>query len=443
MMENKQGPQEFYLIMKDGSRIPFEVNGDVLRNEDGKPFGRVHVCRDITQRKQAEQEKDQLQGQLIQSQKMESVGRLAGGVAHDFNNMLSVIIGNTEMAMDKVDPSTSLYKSLRDILAAGQRSADLTRQLLAFARKQTIVPKVLNLNDTVAGMLKMLQRLIGEDIKLAWMPGQKLWSVRIDPSQVDQLLANLMVNARDAIEKTGRITIETSNSICDEEYCSANSECIPGEYVILAVSDDGSGMDRETLDNIFEPFFTTKREGHGTGLGLATVYGIIRQNSGFITVYSEPAKGSMFRIHLPRYITDSQESTEILADTTIPGGTETVLIVEDEEAVLNLIKGMLEKLGYKVLAVRKTDEAIRLAGEHDDNIDLLLTDIVMPDMNGRELSERITAIKPGIKCLYMSGYTADVIAHHGVLDEGVQFISKPFSLKSLAEKVRETLVWKQ
>ena len=254
---------------------------------------------DLTERKQ-------LETQLIQAQKMESVGRLAGGVAHDFNNMLSVIIGNTEMAMEgSQDPLTPFTSTLQDILNAGTRSADLTRQLLAFARKQTVSPKVLDLNDTVSGMLKMLRRLIGEDIDLGWHPGHNLWKVKIDPSQVDQILANLTVNARDAIEKTGRITIETSNTICDEAYCADRPECIPGDYVVLAVSDNGCGMDKETLANIFEPFFTTKKEGQGTGLGLATVYGIVKQNNGFINVYSEPGQGTTFRIYLPRYMDES------------------------------------------------------------------------------------------------------------------------------------------
>lgn len=387
---------------------------------------------DLTERKQ-------LETQLVQSQKMESVGRLAGGVAHDFNNMLSVIIGNTEMAMRKVKRSEPLHKALQDVLNAGMRSADLTRQLLAFARKQTVSPKVLDLNDTLAGMLKMLQRLIGEHIDLGWHPGHDLWKVKIDPSQVDQLLANLIVNARDAIEKTGRITIETSNMICDDAYCADRPEWIPGEYVVLAVSDNGSGMDKETVANIFEPFFTTKKEGQGTGLGLATVYGIVKQNNGFINVYSEPGQGTTFRIYLPRHMDENTEAMDGEPEIEVRGGTETVLIVEDEETVLKISKAMLEALGYTVLAARGKDQALHLAREYSENIDLLLIDVVMPDMNGKELSERILALKPGLKCLFMSGYTADVIARQGVLDKGVKFISKPFNLKDLAVKVREVL----
>ncbi|PKN20869.1 MAG: hypothetical protein CVU71_03570 [Deltaproteobacteria bacterium HGW-Deltaproteobacteria-6] len=387
---------------------------------------------DLTGRKQ-------LEVQLTQAQKMESVGRLAGGVAHDFNNMLSVIIGNTEMAMNKIQSSEPLYRSLQEIMNAGMRSADLTRQLLAFARKQTISPKVLDLNDTVTGMLKMLQRLIGENIDLVWHPGHNLWKVRIDPSQLDQLLANLAVNARDAIDKTGRITIETANTTCDAAYCMDQPECIPGAYILLVISDNGCGMDKETLANIFEPFFTTKKEGQGTGLGLATVYGIVKQNNGFINVYSEPGQGTTFRIYLPRCMDKDMEANDDQQEPEIQGGHETILIVEDEETVLKLSKNMLELLGYKVLAAGSKDQALQLAREHSHDIDLLLTDVVMPNINGKELSELIIAIKPGLKRLFMSGYTADVIALQGVLDEGVKFISKPFTLKDLATRVREVL----
>ena len=384
-------------------------------------------------------EKKQLETQLVQSQKMESVGRLAGGVAHDFNNMLSVIIGHAEMAMRRVANSDPIYKSLHEILNAGTRSGDLTRQLLAFARKQTISPKVLDLNDTVTGMLKMLQRLIGEDIKLTWNPVTKPWRVKIDPSQIDQILANLMVNARDAIEKTGRITIETSNVACDEAYCKDRPEWIPGDYVLLSVSDSGCGMEKELLSNIFEPFFTTKKEGQGTGLGLATVYGIVKQNNGFINVYSEPRQGTAFKIYLPRYMDEGAETADDKLEPKVRGGTETILVVEDSEPVLNLCKAMLESLGYQVLTARGKDQAFQRISEYHESIDLLLTDVVMPEMNGKELSQRIMAVKPALKCLYMSGYTADVIARQGVLDEGINFISKPFSLKDLAAKVREVL----
>ena len=387
---------------------------------------------DLTERKQ-------LETQLLQAQKMEAVGRLAGGVAHDFNNMLSVIIGNTEMAMRTVSRSEPVYRLLQDVFSAGIRSADLTRQLLAFARRQTVIPKVLDLNDTISGTLKMLQRLIGENIDLGWHPGHKLWKVKIDPSQVDQLLANLTVNARDAVGKTGKIKIETSNMICDESFCADLPESIPGEYVMLAVSDDGCGMNKEILLKIFEPFFTTKKEGQGTGLGLATVYGIVKQNGGFVNVESEPGQGTIFRIYLPRHVDGAAETTKDEKEPEVRGGTETVLIVEDEEPVLKLSQAMLEVLGYTVLAANGKDQALEIARNYPEKIHLLLTDVVMPDMNGKELADRIQKVKPELKCLYMSGYTSDIIARQGILEEGVKFISKPFSVQDLATKIREVL----
>ena len=381
-----------------------------------------------------------LETQFLQAQKMESVGRLAGGVAHDFNNMLGVIIGHAEMAMMQVSTSEPLHQSLQEIRNAAQRSADLTRQLLAFARKQTVQPQVLDLNDTVAGMLKMLQRLIGEDIDLVWMPGHDLWKVKIDPSQIDQILANLAVNARDAIAGVGKLTIETDNVVLDDGTIALTiRNCVSGEYVLLAVSDNGCGMDKETLAHIFEPFFTTKGVGEGTGLGLATVYGIVKQNDGFINVYSEPGHGTTFKIYLPRFEAEAAQAQAETAAKPLQRGTETVLLVEDEEAILDIGQAILEELGYTVLTAGTPGEAIRLAGEYAGDIHLLITDVVMPEMNGRELAERLTAMKPGLKCLYMSGYTADVIAHRGVLDEGVHFIQKPFSMKDLAAKVREVL----
>ncbi|MBP7764529.1 MAG: PAS domain S-box protein [Syntrophaceae bacterium] len=387
---------------------------------------------DLTERKQ-------LETQLLQAQKMEAVGRLAGGVAHDFNNMLSVIIGNTEMAMRTVSRSEPVYRLLQDVFSAGIRSADLTRQLLAFARRQTVIPKVLDLNDTISGTLKMLQRLIGENIDLGWHPGHKLWKVKIDPSQVDQILANLTVNARDAVGKTGKIKIETSNMICDESFCADLPESIPGEYVMLAVSDDGCGMNKEILLKIFEPFFTTKKEGQGTGLGLATVYGIVKQNGGFVNVESEPGQGTIFRIYLPRHGDKRNDTHEDEEEPEVQGGTETVLIVEDEEPVLKLSQAMLEVLGYTVLAANGKDQALEIARNYPEKIHLLLTDVVMPDMNGKELADRIQKVKPELKCLYMSGYTSDIIARQGILEEGVKFISKPFSVQDLATKIREVL----
>jgi two-component system cell cycle sensor histidine kinase/response regulator CckA len=394
---------------------------------------------DITKRKQAEAEKEKLQAQLIQAQKMEAVGRLAGGVAHDFNNMLTVIMGHTELALKNVAPLDPLHADLQEIDQAARRSADLTRQLLAFARKQTIAPRVLNLNDTVSGMLKILRRLIGEDIDLAWRPGAELWPVKIDPSQIDQILANLCVNARDAITGVGKVTIETGNITLDEAYCADHAGFVPGDYVLLAVSDDGCGMDEETQAHLFEPFFTTKGMGKGTGLGLATVYGIVKQNNGFIYVYSEPGQGTTFKIYFPHHKVEPAETSVESALETPLGGTEIVLMVEDEKAILDLGKSILRELGYTVLIAKTPGEAIRLVDEHTGDIHLLLTDVVMPEMNGRVLAERLASIRPGLKCLYMSGYTANAIAYRGVLEEGVHFIQKPFSMKDLAVRVREVL----
>ncbi|MCF6290227.1 MAG: PAS domain S-box protein [Desulfobacterales bacterium] len=388
---------------------------------------------DITERKKLEQ-------QLMQAQKMEAVGRLAGGVAHDFNNKLSVIMGYSEMALAEIPkPGGAWNDYLQEILKAAQHSADLTRQLLAFARKQIIAPRVLDLNDAVTQILKMLQRLIGEDIDLVWRPDADLCKVRIDPAQIDQILANFLVNARDAISGVGRVVIRTENVVFDESYCADHAGFSPGEYVLLEVSDNGDGMDKETLANIFEPFFTTKEQGKGTGLGLATVYGIVKQNEGFINVYSEPGQGTTFRIYLPRFADQASCSPAAPAPETVQQGTETILLVEDEEAILKMARQMLESLGYTVLAVGTPVEALHRVEACPGEIHLLITDIVMPEMNGRNLADQLGSIKPALKCLFMSGYTANAIAHSGILDEGVHFIQKPFSIKDLAAKVRQAL----
>jgi signal transduction histidine kinase len=377
--------------------------------------------------------------QLMQAQKLESVGRLAGGVAHDFNNMLGVILGHTELALGQVDPAQPLHGDLEEIQQAAQRSTGLTRQLLAFARKQTIAPKVLDLNESITGMLKMLQRLIGEDIDLRWRPEAGLWPVRVDPSQLDQILANLCVNARDAITDVGKVTIETANGVFDAAYSAARAGFVPGEYVRIAVSDDGCGMDEETLAHIFEPFFTTKSVGTGTGLGLATVYGIVKQNGGFIYVYSEPGQGTTFTIYLPRHAGKAEAARTDGVAEPLARGHETILLVEDERAILEMTKEMLERQGYVVLAAGTPGAAIRLAKAYPGEIHLLMTDVVMPEMNGGDLATNLLALQPHLKRLFMSGYTSDVIAHRGVLHEGVQFIEKPFSMKGLAAKVREAL----
>jgi PAS domain S-box-containing protein len=424
---------------KDGTIFPVELRTFLLVDQEGKPEGMSAIVRDISERKWAEKERGKLQAQLTQAQKMESVGRLAGGVAHDFNNMLSVIIGYAELALDRVDPADPLHHDLQQIFDAGKRSSDITRQLLAFARKQTIAPKVLDLNETVDGMLKMLRRLIGEDINLAWLPGTALGPVKIDPSQMDQLLANLCVNSRDAIAGVGKITIETGKVTFDAAYCADHAGFIPGDFVRLAVSDDGCGMDHNTMANLFEPFFTTKKVGEGTGLGLATVYGIVKQNNGFINVYSEPGQGTTFKIYLPVHA-DGAEAVETKSTgETASGQGETILIVEDETAILELARTMLEMLGYTVLTANTPGKALQLAKAHAGEIHLLITDVVMPEMNGRVLADQLHTLYPDLKTLFMSGYTANVIAHRGILDEGVRFMHKPFSKQDLAAKVREAL----
>jgi two-component system, cell cycle sensor histidine kinase and response regulator CckA len=395
--------------------------------------------QDITERKQADTEREKLQMQLTQAQKMESVGRLAGGVAHDFNNMLGVILGYSELALEQTEENQSLQSSLKEIQMAAQRSADLTRQLLAFARKQTVVPKVLDLNTVVEGMLSMLRRLIGEDIDLVWLPGKKPGLIKIDPSQIDQILANLCVNARDAISDNGKVTVETDNVDIGENYQSLHADFQPGKYVLLAVSDNGCGMNEKTQSKLFEPFFTTKELGKGTGLGLASVYGIVKQNNGYINVYSELGLGTTFKIYLPRHETEEEQLRGGNPVESAVRGNENILLVEDEPAILKMTARMLEQLGYKVLKTNIPAEAIDLAHAHAGQIQLLMTDVVMPGMNGRALAKSILPINPGLRCLFMSGYTSNVIAHHGVLDEGVLFIQKPFNKQDLAAKIKEAL----
>ena len=415
---------------KDGTIFPIEVSTGVVNYGGAQKI--IAIVQDITERKRLEEG-------LRQAQKMESIGRLAGGIAHDFNNMLGVIIGQATMALEEVDLPKSIYERFDVIRKAGERSANLTRQLLGFARKQNVSPKVLDLNETVSKMTQMLQRLIGEDIDLAYLPGQNVWPVNVDPNQIDQILANLCINARDAIGETGKITIETDDITLDEFYCKNHAGFVPGDYVQLAVSDNGCGMDAQTLEKIYDPFFTTKDIGKGTGLGLSTVYGIVKQNDGFINVYSEPDQGTTFKIYLPRYQADEVDLLDDVDTQTIVSGHETILVVEDEPLILEITETMLEKLGYAALIARTPREAITIAQEHKGNIDLLLTDVVMPEMNGRDLAQSLLSLHPNIKQLFMSGYTSNVISHHGVLEKGVDFIQKPFSFKELGEKVRQVL----
>ena len=415
---------------KDGTLYTEEATISPVRDGLGQIVNYVAVNRDIT-------DDLQMAAQFHQARKMETIGLLAGGVAHDYNNMLTVILGNAELALINTDLTSSLHTNLERIIEAARHSTDITRKLLAFARKQTIIPVALDLNLTVKSMLKMLRHLIGEDINLTWLPGADAAPIKMDPVQIDQILANLCINARDAITDVGKITIETGNAVFDEIYCADHVGYVAGEYTMLAVSDNGCGMKPEMLAQIFEPFFTSKGLGQGTGLGLSTVYGIVKQNQGFINVYSEPGSGTTFRIYLPRcdgpvVHIQSEKTAEIPL-----GHGETVLLVEDEPALLELGKRMLERLGYLVLAAATPAEGIGLAAVHASELHLLITDVVMPEMNGPDLAKHLQALHSGLKVLFMSGFTADIIASRGVLDEGTNFIQKPFSMKELAIKVQE------
>jgi len=369
---------------------------------------------------------------------MDAIGRLAGGVAHDFNNLLVVIQSYAELVREDLPESDPARDDLGEVLSAARRAAALTKQLLAFSRSEAIQPVSLQLNDVVSGIQKMLHRIIGEDIELSTRLLPELGLIRADPGQLDQVILNLSVNARDAMPNGGQLVIETQNVSPDSDYVDAHSNIVPGELVMLSVSDTGTGMDADTQRRIFEPFFTTKEVGKGTGLGLATVYGIVKQSGGYISVYSEPGRGTSFKIYLPRI--DAAEPQAAAAEAAVPlDGSETVLVAEDEDAVRQIIEKALQARGYTVMVARDGNEALAIAGRHAGQIDLLVTDVVMPDMNGRALSERLTHVRPTIKTLYLSGYTDDAILHHGVLEEGVAFLQKPFSLGALARKVREVI----
>ncbi len=421
----------------DGELRWIRISGGNQHDASGQVRRVAGILQDVTDLKRAEEERKRLDSQLTQAQKMESVGRLAGGVAHDLNNTLSVVLGHSELALLSANAQGEVRGHLEGIREAAAHSAKLTRQLLAFARRQTIAPRVLDLNETVAGLLDMLRRLIGEDVRLAWRPGPGLRHVKIDPSQLDQVLFNLVVNARDAIAGVGSVTVETAN-VRVQVPPGWGQAAAPGEYVQLAVQDDGCGMEAAVLERLFEPFFTTKPVGRGTGLGLATVYGIVQQNGGFLDVRSAPGQGSRFEVHLPA--TDERAEPPGPGEAEVPRGSgETVLLVEDEAATLRALSGLLTELGYSVLAAAGPAEARRVAEGHAGPIHLLMTDVIMPEMNGRELAERLATLRPGLPCLFVSGHTADILAPHGVLEPGLQFLSKPFSRGELALKLRDVI----
>jgi nitrogen-specific signal transduction histidine kinase len=410
-----------------------------LRNSNGEIGGVIGTYYDISDRKRIEAEKEKLQAQLQQAMKMEAVGRLAGGVAHDFNNLLTVIMGYSELLLQKIGKESPMREEVEEIKRAGERAASLTQQLLAFSRKQIIEPKVVHLDGLVAEMHKMLTRLIGENIALQATTGKSLGSVKVDPGQFQQILMNLVVNARDAMPDGGKIVIETANVDLDVGYCAVHPYVKPGRFVMVAVSDTGKGMSDEVKAHIFEPFYTTKERGSGTGLGLATTYGAVHQAGGAIEASSEVGIGTTFRIYLPRIEEEAVKPEKVDRPTDLPGGTETVLLVEDEDTLRTLCERILGDLGYQVMPARNGAEAIAAAQKYGERIDLLLTDVVMPGMSGRELATQFVLHRPEMKVLFMSGYTDDAIVHHGVLDEGVSFIGKPYTPSALARKVREVL----
>lgn len=429
---------ELTLRRGDGTTFAAEVSSAVFTDTQGNPRSSM-IIRDISERKRAEAEQEKLRAQLAQAQKMESVGLLAGGVAHDFNNALGVVLGYAEMALDKVDQSSPVHEALREIHGAAERSAEITRQLLAFARQQTIQPRALSINVAVDGIRTMLGRLIGEDIDLRWQPGPDPWPVWMDPGQLDQLLVNLCVNARDAITGVGTIHIATDNRTVDEVAGAALPGCRPGDYVVLTVRDNGSGMDPETCGRIFEPFFTTKELGKGTGLGLAIVYGIVTQNHGCIAVDSAPGAGTTFRVYLPRHTGDTVPVVEEQPVAAVSRQGETVLVVEDDPFIRKLARQMLGELGYTGLEAASSTEALALAERHGAAIRVLLTDVIMPEMNGRDLAARVAQLCPDIRTVFMSGYAAGIVSAGGVLEPGFSFLQKPFSVRALAAALRQAL----
>ncbi|MCB2200686.1 response regulator [bacterium] len=411
-------------------------------NAAGEAEYLLGISEDITEQKNARKERQELERQLIQAQKMESIGRLAGGVAHDFNNKLFIILSRAELLLGSLPEDSPIRVDLEEILNVASSSAELTRQLLAFARKQAVVPVVIDLNGTMESILNMLGRLVGSNIDLKWVPGEGLKNLQMDPSQIDQILANLVINARDAIGTyDGQVTITSRMEQLDEHYCDNHIGFLPGEYVVISVSDNGCGMDEETQAKVFEPFFTTKAPGEGTGLGLATVFGIVKQNEGFVHLESRPGEGTTFTIYLPAYHGKQQASKKTWSESKSPaaGGAETILLVEDDPAILNLATKIMERLNYKVISAATPADAIATACDHDEAIHLLITDMMLPEMTGRELVDELKKYHSEISCLYISGYASQEVLQQLSVEERPHFLQKPFSIKQLAAKVQEVL----
>ena len=433
--ETKQ--RERATIVTPDGRVWDEI-GEPVFDEQGEVLGVVEIATDVTEQRRSDDAKAALEEQLHESRKMEAIGRLAGGVAHDFNNMLCAIAGNVAMVMDELAPQDPLYASLVEIDEAADRAANLTGQLLAFSRKQVREPRVINLAHVIDKLHAMLVRLIGEDVHLRSVSQERLGMIRADLGQIEQVVLNLVLNARDAMPDGGELLIETADVAVDDAWVATRANMAPGAYVMLRVSDTGCGMSAEVQEKIFEPFFTTKELGRGTGLGLATVFGIVEQNGGRIEIASEPGRGSSFEVYFQAVVgeTEARPRTDAL---TTAGGTEVVLVVEDEQALLRLAERFLTRRGYEVLVAASGHDALRVARQHEGPIDLLFTDVVMPHMNGRELATKLIEQRPKLEVLYTSGYTQDVIAHRGVLDAGLNFLDKPYSLKTLAARVRDLL----
>ncbi len=431
-------PEEPILTAKQGERL-LHTRKVCIKGADGGTKYLLGISEDITERKRAEANHQLLEEQLRVSQKMEAIGSLAGGVAHDFNNLLTVILSYTGFAMEGVREGDPTKGDLLEVKKAGEQAAALTRQLLAFSRKQILQPVLVDLNQIAAGTERMLRRILGEDIDLVQVLAPDLGLVKADPGQIEQVLMNLVVNARDAMPEGGKLTIETSNAEIDEEYAARHVAVTPGPYVQVAVTDTGSGMDAQTRARLFEPFFTTKEKGKGTGLGLSTVYGIVKQSGGNIWVYSEPGRGTTFKIYLPRDASVTAPAVKPTAVHRPATGTETILLVEDEEALRKVARRALVEAGYTVLAAANGDEAIRACVEHVGDIQLLLTDVVMPGMSGKTLAQSLSKTQPALKILYMSGYTDNAIVRHGVLDAGTHFLGKPFTAGELLRKVRDVM----
>ncbi|HEV8128592.1 MAG TPA: PAS domain S-box protein [Candidatus Eisenbacteria bacterium] len=432
-MENRTTiERDDVFIKKDGTMLSVALSAAPLRSAQGETVGAVVAFRDSTERRRLEE-------QLLHAQKLEAVGRLAGGIAHDFNNLLSVIAGYGELVLADIPEPGPARSRVLEILRATERATGLTRQLLAFGRKQVIEPRVLDLNATAQDVERMLRRLIGEDVDIHLKLAPDLGRIRADAGQIEQVIINLTVNARDAMPRGGKLTIETANVTLDEDAVRGYVDVKPGHYVRLCVSDTGVGMDRETREHLFEPFFTTKEPGKGTGLGLATVYGIVKQSGGHVWVYSEPGWGTTFKVYFPRYGDVAEPGRPALEAGPAPGGTETILVVEDDEMIRSLIRDILESTGYRVLVADDPDQGMKLIGEQQDEIHLLLTDLILPGMSGRELVDRVTKEKPEMRVLFMSGYSDEAVARHGILEPGLAFLQKPFSRDALVRKVRDVL----